>query len=363
MAHDPLRRAQRYFLDGHYSKVILLLEPLSLTYRDSHLFHYLLGASCLFTGDVGGAATYLRRAEQLNFRHADTLAALAAVYVRRGDTDKAVQLYLEILEREPENKFAQRALAFLRSISASEKISELTNTDAITALYPKPPVAMRRAVRILVVAVLVIVVAGVVLLVFPKTLRAFKDSRPARTGLEGVELTDQERENPVALAGGFEYVLTEKEAVASFEKAKDLFSTWHDEAALVEINRILLSNAAPSIKTKAETLKSFVRAPDFTSVKEAYSYGDVARDSRLFEGVAVIWKGSAANVREETQGVSFDFLAGYQSRTKLEGIVPAKASFPISITPGAPLEVLGRVRSSGKTFFIEIIAVHELREE
>jgi len=363
MSYDPLRRAQRDFLHGRYTKVISLLEPLSLTYRDSHLFHYLLGASCLFTGDIGGASTYLRRAEQLNFRHADTLAALAAVHVRRGDTDKAVQLYLEILEREPGNRFAQKSLTFLRSNSDPVRISELTNSGDISVLYPKPPVSIKRKAHIFGVAALFIALASAVFFLSPKAIHAIKNAHPARAGIDDVKLTDQERKNPVTLEGGFEYVLTEKEAIASFERAKDLFRTWHDEAALVEINRILLSNAAPAIKNKAETLKSFVRIPDFTSVKDRYEYGEIARDPRIFDGVAVIWKGSAANIRDEEKGPSFDFLAGYQSKTKLEGIVPAHVSFPLTLPPGVPIELLGRIHPSGKSFMIEVIAVHELQEE
>lgn len=363
MASDPLRRARLDFQNGKYARVISYLEPLSLTYRDSHLFYYLLGSSCLFTGDIGGASTYLRRAEQLNFRHSETQAALAAVHVRRGDTDKAVQLYLDILEREPENRFALKALAFLRSNASPERLAQLTNSGAISYLYPKPPTTLRFIARtMLIIATLAIAVLALMFVV-PSGLRAYRNAKPVRNGLESFLLSEEERKNPVSAAGNFEYILTEKEAVSAFQRAKDLFATWNDEAALVEINRLLLSNAAASIKTKAETLKGFAQNPDFTNVKERYDYSQVLRDPRLFDGVAIVWKGSAANVRDENTHPVFDFLVGYQDKKKLEGIVSVDFDFPLKVASGMPFELLGRVRVSGKSFKIEGLAIHALPVE
>ncbi len=362
MVSDPLRKAQKDFLKGYYSRVLSSLEPLTLSYRDSHLFYFLMGTSCLATGDVGGAATYLRRAEQLNFRHSPTLAALAAVHVRRGETDKAIQLYLDILSREPGNVFAKRALLFIKSNSEPERLAALVKSGGIAALYPLPPTARRLAARYLPAFLIVVTAAFLSLALIPRAATLIPKAPPGRAGLESFLLTEAERENPVSAAGGFEYVLTEKEAVNSFERAKKFFASWNDEAALVEINRILLSNAAPSIKSKAETLKGFVREPDFTNIREKYSYSDVARSPRLFDGVAVLWKGQAGNIRDSGSALHLDLLVGYQDKKNLEGIVAVSFPFTLRVTAGVPLEILGRVRPSKDGFRLEGIAVHELRD-
>ncbi len=363
MSSDPLRKAQKEYRKGRYAHVLTQLEPLTLSYRDSHLFYYLMGTSCLFTGDIGGASTYLRRAEQLNFRHSPTQAALAAVHVRRGETDKAVQLYLDILGREPGDRFARKALSFLKSNSDSERLAALVKSGGISALYPKPSWILRIASRSGGLILAAAIAAAFIFFVLPPAVRTLRTVRPSRSGLDGFLLTATERDNPVVAAGTFEFVLTEKEALISFERAKKLFSAWNDEAALVEINRILLSNAAPSIKNKAETLKGFLREPDFTNVRERYSYSDVARSPRLFDGVAVLWKGQASNVREGEGGPSFDFLVGYHEKKNLDGIVAVTFRGSVRVTPGTPLEILGRVRPSAAGFRIEGIAVHELRGE
>lgn len=362
MVSDPLRRARRDFEKGRYSRVLSSLEPLALSYRDSHLFYFLLGCSCLVTGDVGGASTYLRRAEQLNFRHAPTLAGLAAVHVRRGETDKAVQLYLDILGREPGNRFAQKALAFLRTNSDPERLAGLVQSGGIAVLYPVPSRIRALSARLLPAAA---IAALAILAIYGTAVRlpsVLQDRNPGRDGLEAFLLSEDERENPVVAAGGFEYVLTEGEARAVFERAKKLFAAWNDEAALVELNRILLSNAAPSIKTKAETLKGFIREPDFTNIKKKYDYGEVLRSPRLFDGVAVLWKGQAGNVRESAVQVQFELLVGYQDKKNLEGVVSVTFPFALRVPAGAPIEVLGRVRPGETGFRLEGIAVHELRE-
>lgn len=363
MAADPLRKAQKDFQKGYFSRVLSSLEPLNLSYRDSHQFYFLMGASCLVTGDIGGAATYLRRAEQLNFRHSPTLAALAAVHVRRGETDKAIQLYLDILSREPGNTFAQKSLLFLKSNSDPDRLAALIKTGGISVLYPIPSVIQRIAARYLLFLLVLILAVSAIFLLFPQVSLLVKKSTPSRPGLESFLLSDGERKTPVSASGEFQYVLTEREALASFERTKALFSAWNDEAALVEINRLLLSNAASSIKRKAEILKSFIRDPDFINVKERYSYSDVARSPMLFNEVAVIWKGQASNVREYGDGVQFDFLVGYQNKTNLEGIASVFFTFPLRLTVGVPLEILGRIQLAPEGFRVEGIAVHELRED
>jgi hypothetical protein len=90
-----------------------------------------------------------------------------------------------------------------------------------------------------------------------------QDAQPARPGIAEVVLTQSEQESPVGSEGGFEIILTEKDALSTFESAKKLFNAYRDEAALVEVNRLLLSNASRQVKTKAEALARYAREPSF----------------------------------------------------------------------------------------------------
>lgn len=195
----------------------------------------------------------------------------------------------------------------------------------------------------------------------PLLLDLIRNARPGRPGVASVVLSPEEAAVPVGSEGGFDIVLTEHEAVATFDRAKRLFAEYRDEAALVELNRLLLSNATRQVKAKAQMLAAYVREPSFLSMPDRYGYADIAANPRLYEGVGVVWKGLPANVDGGTASATFDLLVGYHDKRKLEGIVQVRAAFALNLTPEAAIEVLARVRClDGKKFYLECLAVHEL---
>lgn len=326
-------------------------------YRENARFSFLLGCAYLYRGDTGGAYSCFRRAQSLDFRNADAAFALAAVLIRRGETDKAVQLYIDILERSPGHRRAARALEYLRK-GADASGTDQPDARARRLLYPVPPVSAKPfALAVSAVSFMVFLYLAV-----PVASRVLSAAKRERPGVSDILLSEDERASPVGSAGEFEIVLTEKEALAAFEKAKSLFGEYRDEAALVEINRLLLSNATRQVKAKAEALALYVREPTFLSMPDAFSYEEVKANRRLFEGVAVLWKGMPANVVQGTSSASFDFLVGYHDMKKLEGIVPVRVAFPIKIDAERPLEVLGRIRSGDAAsggFYVECVAIHQ----
>ncbi|MBN1243941.1 MAG: tetratricopeptide repeat protein [Spirochaetales bacterium] len=364
MPRNGMRRdlayATRLFRRGRYGKAIAALEPLVVQYRDSRDFHYVLGASCLAMGDSGGAAVHLRRARQLDFRHVPTALALAALHVRRLETDKAVELYLEILSMRPGERRAIRALDFLRANSDPVRLAELAASGRIRVLYPKPDPLAAYGPLVAIALAVALATLGVPA-AFDLGRRLAESARPSRPGVTAVELDAADRADPVTTSGGFRYVLTEREALDSFDRAKRLFSEYRDDAALVEINRLILSNASASVKAKAEELRSWSREPDFSNLRDRFTYGDVVRDSALYEGVGVLWQGMAANVEKGAAGVAFDFLVGYDQKRRLEGIVKVSLDFEAEVPVDRPLEVLGTIRGVDGHFVLEGIAFHELR--
>ena len=114
MKTKGLKKADRLFASGRYSDVIHLLEPQVYMYREHPRFYYLLGMSCLQVGDFGGAYSYLSRSGQLAPDDVDSLLGLAAVHLRRNETQDALRLWLDVLDVDPRNPQARRGLAALR---------------------------------------------------------------------------------------------------------------------------------------------------------------------------------------------------------------------------------------------------------
>ncbi len=359
MARNPLDEAESLYKNRRWPQLISLLEPLSAVYRDSARFSVLLGNAYLHREDIGSAYSCYRRAQSIDFRDTEAALGLAAVNIRRGDSDKAVQLYIEVLERSPRNRKARTGLDFLRQTTVDE-----TSFPAkkVRRLYPEPPLRWGIAV--------VLLTAGLVLAVavwlFPVVMQGIRETRPQRDGISDIVLSTEEQSAPVGSDGGFDFILTEKAALATFEKAKKLFAEYRDEAALVELNRLRLSNATRQVKTKASSLALYVRDPSFLSMPDRYSLADVTVSPRLYEGVGVIWKGLIANaviapaIGTAGPSTTFDLLVGYHDKKRLEGIVQVRAGFETNLTSDRPVEVLARVRNlEGGSFFLECLAIHE----
>ncbi|MGD9938306.1 MAG: hypothetical protein AB7T74_00750 [Clostridia bacterium] len=282
------------------------------------------------------------------------MIGLAAVLVRRGESDKAVQLYIEMLERNPSDRAARRALDFVRHCPDPTTLAG--SGKKIRSLYPLPPA------RFLPYALIVLVIGLGILGWFlsPVLLDLIEDSRPSRPGIAEIVLSQSEKDNPVGSEGGFEIILAEKDALSTFESAKRLFNEYRDEAALVEVNRLLLSNASRQLKAKAEALARYAREPSFTSMPDRFVFADVNAFPRLYNDVAVIWKGLPANIVNLETGTNFDLLVGYHDKRKLDGIVAVRAPFELRLPPDRPVEVLARVKASSGGFILECVAVHEL---
>jgi len=360
MARTVLDRAERLFAAARHAELISLLEPQVPVYRESARFYYLLGSSCLRAGDVGGAGTYLKRAESLAPVDADVLLALAALEIRRGDSKKAVDYYLRTLEARPGDRLASRGLSVLKTEGGPEGLAALVSSGKIVNLYPGAK-SLRPIVEKAIVVAAVLVAAVVVVIAASHLVKNIAESRKPRPEVAAVSLSSAERGSPVATGGEFRYALTEAQVLASFEKAKDFFQSYRDNAALVEINRILGSNASASIKAKASSLKGFVGKPDFRTLKDAPSYADVARDPALYDGCAVAWKGMAANVEARDGASSFDFLVGYHDKNRLEGIAKARIA-DVAVPVDRPLELLASLSTSKGTICLEVVAIHELQD-
>jgi tetratricopeptide (TPR) repeat protein len=136
-----LLKATRFIGSRKFGEAIRLLEPEVVRYHDSFRYYYLLAIACLRSGDFGGALTYFRRAREIKMREPSVLLGLAVLHLRRGETDRAVELYLETLEKDPKNRRAKKALQVIRKRGDPEALAAYLETGKVEALYPPTPTA------------------------------------------------------------------------------------------------------------------------------------------------------------------------------------------------------------------------------
>jgi tetratricopeptide (TPR) repeat protein len=372
MIKDPvLSGALRLAKKKKYDAAITLLESEIVRYRNSFRFYYLLSLCCLFAGDYGRAYTYLRSAGEIKNKDVNVILGIAAINVKREESGRAVDLYLKALEIDAKNKTAKLALSVLRKYSGSDKLLDWIISGGIKKIFPPFPKEAISVIKIIKIIISGLVGIGIIFILFIAALKTNIISIPAlekeeRTGFISSALDSGEKKDALTLDGSYETILTEKQVLAFYERARNYFNNYDDNNARIEINRIMRSNASAPIKNKTGILLHYIdeNKIGFDTLKTNFSYADVSKTPPLYAGCYVIWSGVAANISAEASSTSFDFLIGYENRSNITGIVRVRCPFAATLSSEIPLELLGRiVPDSGalgaRGFTLEGITLHQ----
>jgi tetratricopeptide (TPR) repeat protein len=345
---DPiLTKASRFARSGKYEAAIRTLEPEVNRYHGSFHYYYLLASSCLRAGDIGGAQTYFRLAHETKRREPLAILGLAVLSLHWGKTERAVDYYLDVLETDEGNRIAQKAMAVIRRQAGTDTFQDWLEAGRLPSLYPPIPFPGFSAKEI---GWGISVLIAVCLLTFSFMIRFKVLPNPffpkgSREGIASVSLTREDRMAPVQTGGSYRYTLTRIQALDTYEKAIALFTVYRDDAARINLNRILESNAPEGLQNRARIIISYMEVPGFDTFNRSdnVEYSAVIADPLLYNEVHVIWRGMASNVVTANESTAFDFLIGYDNRRTLEGIVPVAFNFAVPLNPERPLELLGRI--------------------
>lgn len=313
-----------------FSKALTVLEGAADLYVDSFDYYMACGIACLYGGEFGNANAYFQNARRIRVMDVQLLLAQAVLFLRRGDTDRAVQYYLDIIDVDPENKIAHRAIDFIRTQGDFETICKWADSGRLVQFYPPLGVNPLTVAR-LVLSLCAGVVCALVILALH---RLHTPPAGGRTDTPDIVLSAEDRLHVLDVDrsdGLFRYNMSEREVLRCFEQARmyaeelDEDKNVHrDNAALVEINRILNSNASDAVKRRADNLRAllFPKSPTFDSLTDNYSYAQVAADPLLYVGCWLVWTGRITNAETEKGAFRCDLLVGYENLKRVEGIVP-----------------------------------------
>jgi hypothetical protein len=364
MKRTGLGEARRLFRGRRFPEVIRLLEPEVFRYRENFEYFQLLGFSCLYAGDFGGAFSYISRAHQLKDDDPSVLLGLAAVHFRRAENDNALKRWLAVIEEHPGNPVARRGLDLLRKGMAPDVMQEFIDSGRLRSLFPPLPPRISTG-AVLIATLCLLVAAGAVYLGvrYGGPLSAELAGRwgAQRPGVAVIEMPSR-LSSFIDIGTDFIFVYKESEVRKIFQRARSELLAYRDNLAVVDINRILLSNAAPAVKERARMLKGFVTPPTFDTVKDAWPYAAVRQQPALYDGASVVWKGKVANLKIGKTSLSFDLLVGYDQEKQLEGIVPVTLPFAADVTDGSAVVVLGQVVVNGAAPTLLGISLHRLSQ-
>jgi tetratricopeptide (TPR) repeat protein len=348
-----LKKATRFFNAKKYGEVVRVLEPEIFKYRESITYFKLLGISCVYSDDIGGATSYLSRALQLDKDDVDSLLGLAIIALKRMKPEEAIKHWLSVLEIQPGNKQANLGLALLRNNLDPEKLLDFVESGRIYSVYPKSK--SNRGVKILVGGLVLILLSSVIMVLSmylpgipQKALRPEFDKYELPA--DASELTE--------VQGVFRYILSNQDVKNGFGLAKKYFLNYRDNLALVEINRLVNSNALPGIKNIALSMKEHTATPDFSTIKDIFPLGKVMMDPFLYDGCNIKWIGRVGSLSITKTKISFYLWVG--SDKEFEGVVPASVVFPVELKNGQSIELLGTIGLDQGKINLKGIAIHKI---
>ena len=358
MVSDVLEIARKYMAMRQFDRAVKLLEGRSEIYEQNFDYYLLLAISYLYAGDFGTASTYFQRARNIKLTDTNLLLGQAILFLRRGDTGRALTYYLEIIDNEPENKIALKAMEFIRTKGDYSTICRWIDTGMIEQFYPPLGVNPYKVIGIGIPAAACIL--GILLAFVFMPYR--RPSEGKRADLSSLVLTVSEkrdlREKDLS-SGAFSYILSSSQIYESYEKALSYFQSYRDNLAQIEVNRILNSNASVFVKRNMNELMGYFVSPGFDSIKDSPDYSHVLKEPKLYLDCWVVWSGRVSNVIQTENSYLCDFLVGYDSMERVDGVVPLHFSVPPVIEVEKPVKVLARITTRDDKLSLEGKAVYQ----
>lgn len=359
MLQDTLTVAWKYMCRRRFSTAIKLLEDKADIYEENFEYYLELGIACLYIGDIGVATTYFQHARRIKLTDPRLLLGQAAIFLRRGETDRALQYYLEINELEPENKTAASAIEFIRTHGDYDTICRWVDTGRIEQFYPPLGVNPDKIISF------VLPVAACILgcLLFVNLFPVQQRYGSLRTELSALELTEEEKKaakETDLTSQSYLFVFGEKEITRRYQSAISYFQEHRDNASRIEVNRILNSNASSAIKKKAGVLASYYEIPDFDTINDVPDFASVQETPVLYQDCWVNWGGKISNVINYNDGgYSCDLLVGDEGLTHYEGTVRVVFETAPNIDAEQFVQILGQLNCEGKVVYVRGRSVYQ----
>ncbi len=357
MKSGTLRKAQTLFGKRRYAEVISLLEPQIFLYRENAHFYYLLGVSCLHTDDTGGAYSYLKRGHQLSADDPALLHALAAVHLKRRETDESLRMWLALLDRDPRSSVARRGLELIKKNIEPGLLADVVESGRVRSLYPRP--RFRFPTWLLVGAAALFVLVPASLLLAPEIRAVMNPGPPPREGGSILKIGPEIKDLTV-FSGQYRYVLRPQEIRDTFTLINRYFNEYRDNLAMRETNRILNSNASPALKQRALLFRDHLQKPDFVTFRDNFTFQEVTADPYLYNDCYVRWKGKISNLSVTPAAITFDFLVGYEDEKVLQGVLPVIMHFAADMRNAQAAEIIARVINNDGKVSLEATSIRPI---
>ncbi len=343
MAKDALSLAWLDMRRRKFATAINRLEAKAEIYEDNFEYYLTMGIACLYVGDIGASSSNFQLARRIKLTDTRLLLGQAAIFLRRGDTARALQYYLEIKENDPQNKTADAAMEFIRVHGNYDTICRWVDTGKIEQFYPPLGSNPDKIVVTSVVSLAFLLGCLLTFILFPRG-QQFNGPRADLTSLELSSDEKNDAKEKDLSTQSYKFVLSNKEINRRYNDALKYFQEHRDNAAQIEVNIILNSDASLAVKKKARLLMGYFEIPDFDTITDVPSYADVAANPSVYLDCWVNWGGKISNaVIYDDGSYSCDLLVGDESLARYDGSVRVRFEKVPVVDVSRPLKILGKI--------------------
>jgi len=306
----------------------------------NYLAYYYLALSYMFRELYDEAYKYMSQAHKLNEVDINTINGLAFLNLKFNNIDEAINYWLDIMDIDAKNYIAKRNLEKIKSSNNLEKLSASAKPDefinfrlkkTLSLKFPKislprTPMTIRsfpvkkmnlRKISLGVLIVMVLVLVYVLIIRQNKiTIRKF--NIPSRKELSSFNLPDIEDDYMIDRNVKKSIFKLKPEGIKNmFYQTKVLIQKKRQNEALVNINKILHSNAGIVIKERFKILKTFIQPRNTFNIKDNISYSILMNLPVLYEDAQVVWQGKIEDLEidEDAQITVFNFFTRENKQT------------------------------------------------
>ena len=237
MAKDALSLAWLDMRRRRFATAIKRLEAKREIYEENFEYYVTLGIACLYVGDIGASSSYFQLARRIKLTDTRLLLGQAAIFLRRGDTARALQYYLEIKENDPLNKTADEAMEFIRVHGNYDTICRWVDTGKIEQFYPPLGSNPDKLAMFGIMGAAFVLGCVFAFIFFPRG-QQYTGPRADLSKLElSSEVKSDAKEKDLSTQS-YAIVLSNKEINKKYNDALKYFQAHRDKAAQIEVNMI-----------------------------------------------------------------------------------------------------------------------------
>ncbi|MDA3850694.1 MAG: hypothetical protein PF447_05430 [Spirochaetaceae bacterium] len=358
--NKDLKKGLQLIQTKKHSQAIGFLEPKIPIFLEDQSYYYLLSYAFYKINDLGAAKFYLERGILLDPSTLELKLLLAVVHLRRKDSTSAAKVWLSVLERDPDNKWAKKGLERLRKMNDKQQLMYFMEKGKHHNLVPGIGIAKNRFIRRGVLLALLVGISLCSIIFIPPWLKQRDQVNRQELLYVDMKLRDNSLTDPQS---SFTYLMTTDEIEDSYQKVIDYYDNYKDNLAQREANRLINSNASQEIKSKLFLLEGYFKKPEYLDFYTNFSYAQALADPLLYDNCYILWTGRIGNLEILQDKIQFKFIVGFEDEIDFDGVIPAYVNYEVRIDPEMAVEILGRLQWQNNQLILKVESIRHIIPE